>query len=84
MGLDTKTYWLTDRQSQCDFDFDLNNSPLWGSLWSEAWEVGVRWPSAGELPSWGKSWVVGYSLDSNDMGAEAEKSPLLKPLSGNG
>jgi hypothetical protein len=23
MGLDTKTYWLTDRQSQCDFDFDL-------------------------------------------------------------
>jgi hypothetical protein len=25
MGLDTKTYWLTDRQSQCDFDFDLIN-----------------------------------------------------------
>jgi hypothetical protein len=24
MGLDTKTYWLTNRQSQCDFDFDLN------------------------------------------------------------
>jgi hypothetical protein len=23
MGLDTKTYWLTDHQSQCDFDFDL-------------------------------------------------------------
>jgi hypothetical protein len=23
MGFDTKTYWLTDRQSQCDFDFDL-------------------------------------------------------------
>jgi hypothetical protein len=22
MGLDTKTYWLTDRHSQCDFDFD--------------------------------------------------------------
>jgi hypothetical protein len=21
MGLDTKTYWLTDRQSQCDFDW---------------------------------------------------------------
>jgi hypothetical protein len=21
MGLDTKTYWLTDCQSQCDFDF---------------------------------------------------------------
>jgi hypothetical protein len=23
MGLDTKIYWLTDRQSQCDFDFDF-------------------------------------------------------------
>jgi hypothetical protein len=23
MGLDTKTYWLTDRQSQCDFDLTL-------------------------------------------------------------
>jgi hypothetical protein len=24
MGLDTKTYWLADRQSQCDFDFDFD------------------------------------------------------------
>jgi hypothetical protein len=24
MGLDTKTYWLTDRQSPCDFDFDFD------------------------------------------------------------
>jgi hypothetical protein len=24
MGLDTKIYWLTDRQSQCDFDFDYD------------------------------------------------------------
>jgi hypothetical protein len=23
MGFDTKTYWLTDRQSQCYFDFEL-------------------------------------------------------------
>jgi hypothetical protein len=23
MGLDTKSYWLTDRQSQCNFDFDF-------------------------------------------------------------
>jgi hypothetical protein len=23
MGLDTKTYWLTNRQSQCNFDFDF-------------------------------------------------------------
>jgi hypothetical protein len=24
MGLDTKTYWLTGRQSQCDFDFNFS------------------------------------------------------------
>jgi hypothetical protein len=24
MGLDTKTYWLTHRQSQCDFDSDFD------------------------------------------------------------
>jgi hypothetical protein len=24
MGLDTKTYWLTGRQYQCDFDFDFD------------------------------------------------------------
>jgi hypothetical protein len=27
MGLDTKTYWLTDRQSQCNFDFDFDFDP---------------------------------------------------------
>jgi hypothetical protein len=26
MGLDTMTYLQTDRQSQCDFDFDLRES----------------------------------------------------------
>jgi hypothetical protein len=25
MGLDTKTYCLTGRQSQCDFDFDFDS-----------------------------------------------------------
>jgi hypothetical protein len=25
MGLDTKTYWLSARQSQCDFDFDASS-----------------------------------------------------------
>jgi hypothetical protein len=25
MGLDTKTHWLTDRQSQCDFDFEVTS-----------------------------------------------------------
>jgi hypothetical protein len=45
MWLDTKTYWLTNRQSQCDFDFyfewvwelELEN-------WDELWKVGrLRW-----------------------------------------
>jgi hypothetical protein len=30
--LDTKTYWLTDRQSQCDFDFDLNRGEFAGRV----------------------------------------------------
>jgi hypothetical protein len=34
MVFDTKTFWLTDRQSQCDFDFDFDN------------ELVVRQPSA--------------------------------------
>jgi hypothetical protein len=29
MGLDTKTYCLTDRQSQCDFDFGLTAESSW-------------------------------------------------------
>jgi hypothetical protein len=36
MGLDTKTHWLTDRQSQCDFDFDLTVSQ------NVEWVVGER------------------------------------------
>jgi hypothetical protein len=38
MVLDTKTYWLTDRQSQCDFDFDFDeavSSQFSDSSWSE-------------------------------------------------
>jgi hypothetical protein len=38
MGLDTKTYWLTDRKSQCDFDLSLveiEEASTWqmSSLW---------------------------------------------------
>jgi hypothetical protein len=40
-GLDTKTYWLTDRQSQCDFDFDFD----WqlASDWCLALSKGPNW-----------------------------------------
>jgi hypothetical protein len=34
MGLDTKIYWLNDRQSQCDFDFD--EEPV---IVSRSWEA---------------------------------------------
>jgi hypothetical protein len=36
MGLDTKTYCLTDRQSQCDFDFDFE---LIRVIWSSSVSV---------------------------------------------
>jgi hypothetical protein len=32
MGLNTKTYWLADRQSQCDFDFDREVSRSWDAV----------------------------------------------------
>jgi hypothetical protein len=31
MGLETKTYWLTDRQSQGNFDFDFDWQLSWKS-----------------------------------------------------
>jgi hypothetical protein len=46
MGIDTKTYWLTDRQSQCDFNFDFEESVgelggglLWFSREMLLWEA---------------------------------------------
>jgi hypothetical protein len=29
MGLHTETHWLTDRQSQCDFDFEYGTVFRW-------------------------------------------------------
>jgi hypothetical protein len=40
MGLDTKTYWLTDRQTQCDFDF-AEESPGGISSWEYKDEIGA-------------------------------------------
>jgi hypothetical protein len=50
MGLDTKTYWLTDRQSQCDFesDFDFDNEKVLRRQMEEK-ELNVRWSPAWEL-----------------------------------
>jgi hypothetical protein len=40
-GLDTKTYWLTDRQSQCDFDFDFEPNRLMLSIGLWRWYINV-------------------------------------------
>jgi hypothetical protein len=32
-GLDTKTYWLTDRQPQCDFDSDFETKRVMAQNW---------------------------------------------------
>jgi hypothetical protein len=49
MGLDTKTYWLTERQSQCDFDFDFDfdfwlgiQFSCWVQLKVQLWDVNQR------------------------------------------
>jgi hypothetical protein len=42
MGLDTKTYWLTDRQSQCDFDFDFDFDQLLVSSVRESVKGGLE------------------------------------------
>jgi hypothetical protein len=44
MGLDTKTYWLTDRQSQCDFDFDV-------AVYGTVVEYRVKSRVSGRLPA---------------------------------
>jgi hypothetical protein len=62
MGLDTKTYWLTDRQSQCDFDFDLWVSSAWKPV-----------NSAGELQLKGACQRGQEQLDM-----EAEDATLLE------
>jgi hypothetical protein len=38
-GLDTKTYWLTDRQSQCDFDFEYLNKRRWLPYMIKFWQI---------------------------------------------
>jgi hypothetical protein len=46
MGLDTKIYWLTNRQSQCDFDLESVESAVeddWEELAAGA-EIGLRVP----------------------------------------
>jgi hypothetical protein len=52
MWLDTKTYWLTDRQSQCDFDFDFATE-------ERSMVVGSGEPSSNPQPAgiWVRKWI---------------------------
>jgi hypothetical protein len=67
MELDSKTYWLTDRQSQCDFDFGwIELRELIGgsrvqelSVESQPAEWNGRQPGAQLVESWilyGRLW----------------------------
>jgi hypothetical protein len=63
MGLDTKTYWLTDRQSQCDFDFDLTESKVRVEAGSNISTVTLRVVGGEEKGSL-KSEIVKYGCES--------------------
>jgi hypothetical protein len=77
MALDTKTYWLTDRQSQCDFDFD--NPVSWGLAvqLSSGREAANKW-SYSWVDSWQVFWTGG--CDKETWEQEAEESPLLEAV----
>jgi hypothetical protein len=63
MGLDTKTYWLTDRQSQCDFDFDLSWNQTRVEAGSNTSSVTLRVVGGDEKRSL-KSEAVKYGYES--------------------
>jgi hypothetical protein len=42
-AIDTKTYWLTDRQSQCDFDFDFGEKNWWSLLNRQSKMIEMKW-----------------------------------------
>jgi hypothetical protein len=43
MGLDTKTYWFSDRQLQCDFDFESLRRQ--SEMIVKRWQLRVSWVS---------------------------------------
>jgi hypothetical protein len=54
MGLDTKSYWLTDRQSQCNVDFDF-------VFETEAVTVGFRGNEYASSSCIGKREIEGFN-----------------------
>jgi hypothetical protein len=73
MGLDTKTYWLTDRQSQCDFDFVSWKSACEDETGRLVWN--------GRQP--GSQLRVEFCIggcENRTRAEEAEESPFLKAV----
>jgi hypothetical protein len=81
MVLDTKTYWLTDRQSQCNFDFDfdsgLDERELALENRVEFWRVGIP-------KSLNKKWQEGFVVIWSDSSCvkircqETDSEDILK------
>jgi hypothetical protein len=55
MELDTKTYWLTDRQSQCDLDLDLDLDSLRIAAAEDSWDPATAKDSWEVAPAEGSS-----------------------------
>jgi predicted 3-demethylubiquinone-9 3-methyltransferase (glyoxalase superfamily) len=68
MGFDTKTYWLTDRQSQCDFDFDF------------AVSLEVEYEKEAEYDRTWKKWLGSESAASRERHRATQKSWVCELL----
>jgi hypothetical protein len=71
VGLDTKTYWLADRQSQCDFDFDLLSQKTRVEAGSNTSTVTLQVVEGNEKGSF-KSETVKYGRE-NDCAAKGQQ-----------
>jgi hypothetical protein len=82
MGLNTKTYWLTDRQSQCDFDFDFEFDSSSSVQQSRA-ESRQNWVSPGQSRKNGSAegllWVTVIYCDYEWLYKEWPTNPITNP-----
>jgi hypothetical protein len=80
-GLDTKTYWLTGRQSQRDFDFDFDRSQSENERERERepeWEWGES--SAVKDEGFGsRLWVIVINCDSEKSYKKVLINPIIQP-----
>jgi hypothetical protein len=69
VGLDNKTYWLTDRQLQCVFEFDFN--------------LAGRQLRAAEAGSWGRVYFGNLDERERPYVEAATKQRLVKTVTEN-